>query len=50
VDCVPGAKITEQIDETTFEGTVTVKLGPVVTNFKGLVKMSASMMIAVSWN
>ena len=39
VDCVPGAKITEQIDETTFEGTVTVKLGPVVTNFKGQVKI-----------
>ena len=39
VDCVPGAQITEQIDETTFEGTVRVKLGPVVTNFKGQVKI-----------
>ncbi len=39
VDCVPGAQITEQIDETTLEGTVRVKLGPVVTNFKGQVKI-----------
>jgi len=37
VECVPGAKITEQIDEKTYTGTVSVKIGPVVSNFKGQV-------------
>ena len=35
VTCVPGAKITETIDERTYKGTVSMKIGPVVTNFKG---------------
>ena len=39
VDCVPGAQITNQIDKKNFEGAVTVKLGPVVTKFKGQVKI-----------
>lgn len=37
VECVPGARITEQIDEKTYTGTVSVKIGPVVSNFKGQV-------------
>ncbi len=37
VECVPGAKIVEQIDEKTYTGTVSVKIGPVVSNFKGQV-------------
>ncbi len=35
VTCVPGAKITETIDERNYKGTVSMKVGPVVTNFKG---------------
>ena len=35
VTCVPGAKITETIDERNYKGTVSMKIGPVVTNFKG---------------
>lgn len=33
--CVPGAQITEQIDETHFKGAISVKVGPAVTDFKG---------------
>jgi carbon monoxide dehydrogenase subunit G len=33
--CVPGAQITEQVDETTYKGTVSVKVGPSVTNYSG---------------
>ena len=35
VTCVPGAKITETIDERHYKGTVSMKIGPVVTNFNG---------------
>lgn len=33
--CVPGAQIIEQIDETHFKGSISVKVGPAVTDFKG---------------
>ena len=33
--CVPGAKITEQVDEKTYKGTISVKVGPSATDFKG---------------
>ena len=33
--CVPGAKITEQVDEKTYRGTISVKLGPSATDYKG---------------
>ena len=26
--CVPGAKITEQVDEKTYKGAISVKVGP----------------------
>jgi uncharacterized protein len=32
---LPGAAFTEQIDEKTFAGTITVKVGPVQTRYKG---------------
>jgi carbon monoxide dehydrogenase subunit G len=32
---LPGAAIQEQIDSQTFAGTVTVKVGPVATSYKG---------------
>jgi uncharacterized protein len=32
---VPGAKITESVDEQTFKGAIRVKVGPAVTDFKG---------------
>jgi carbon monoxide dehydrogenase subunit G len=35
VGCVPGAKITETVDVENYKGTVSLKVGPVVTNFKG---------------
>jgi uncharacterized protein len=33
--CVPGAQITEAVDERTFKGSVSVKVGPSLTNYKG---------------
>jgi carbon monoxide dehydrogenase subunit G len=35
VACLPGAKITERIDDSHFKGTVLVKLGPATVSFKG---------------
>ena len=37
--CVPGAQITEQVDESHYKGTISVKVGPAVTDFKGEVEI-----------
>lgn len=37
--CVPGAQITEMIDETHFNGTVKVKLGAVQMSYRGSMQM-----------
>ena len=37
--CVPGAKITEQLNETTYKGTISVKVGPSATVYKGEVQI-----------
>ena len=36
--CLPGATITSQIDEKTYSGTITVKVGPVGATYKGTMK------------
>jgi hypothetical protein len=33
--CVPGAQIIEQVDEKTYKGAISVKVGPSVTDYKG---------------
>ena len=33
--CMPGAEITEQVDESNFKGQVKVKAGPATAQFKG---------------
>ena len=33
--CLPGTKLTEVVDERTFEGVVQLKLGPVGLSFRG---------------
>jgi uncharacterized protein len=33
--CMPGAKITERLDDTHYKGTVTVKVGPATMSFRG---------------
>jgi uncharacterized protein len=35
--CMPGAAITNQVDDRTFTGTMTVKVGPVTTSYRGKV-------------
>ena len=37
--CVPGAQITEQADEKTYKGAISVKVGPSVTDYKGEVSI-----------
>ncbi len=37
--CLPGAKITERVDDTHFKGTV--KLGPATVNFKGNIEIAS---------
>jgi len=33
--CMPGAKVTERVDETHYKGTVAVKVGPASLSFRG---------------
>ncbi len=35
--CMPGAEITEQVDDRTWKGKVSIKLGPVSMAFQGTV-------------
>jgi carbon monoxide dehydrogenase subunit G len=37
--CVPGAQITEQVDEKNYKGAIRVKVGPSVTDYKGNVQI-----------
>ena len=37
--CVPGAQITEQVDEKTYKGAIRVKVGPSVTDYTGEVQI-----------
>ncbi len=39
VTCVPGAQLTETIDENNFKGKVTIKIGPVTAKFNGDVEI-----------
>ena len=36
--CLPGAAITEQVDERTHAGTIAVKVGPVSARYRGTVR------------
>jgi carbon monoxide dehydrogenase subunit G len=36
--CVPGAKLTEVVDDRTYHGTISVPLGPVALGFAGVMK------------
>lgn len=37
--CMPGAELTEQVDERSYKGTVKVKVGPASAQFGGLVEV-----------
>jgi carbon monoxide dehydrogenase subunit G len=39
VTCLPGAELTEVVDEKTFDGAVKVKVGPVTVGYKGRVRL-----------
>jgi carbon monoxide dehydrogenase subunit G len=36
--CMPGAKLTEVVDDKTYKGDISVRLGPVALTFAGLIK------------
>jgi uncharacterized protein len=39
VVCVPGAQITEQIDDRHYKGSFSMKVGPTVTDFRGEIEI-----------
>jgi carbon monoxide dehydrogenase subunit G len=40
VPCMPGAELTETVDDSNWKGKVTVKLGPMSLTFKGKVEIA----------
>jgi len=38
--CLPGAALTEKVDDTTYAGTITVKVGPVTASYRGKMHFS----------
>src|SRR5260370_19491046 len=36
--CLPGAAITEKLDDKNYTGTITIKVGPVTASYKGKVR------------
>jgi carbon monoxide dehydrogenase subunit G len=42
VTCVPGAHITEQVDDNNYKGSISVKVGPSITDYKGEVQIVRS--------
>ena len=38
IPCVPGAELIEQLSDGSFKGRISVKLGPVLLTFEGIVK------------
>ncbi|MEL6649517.1 MAG: SRPBCC family protein [Bacteroidota bacterium] len=39
VTCVPGANLTEKVDEENYKGKVALKFGPVAAKYNGAIKM-----------
>ena len=39
--CLPGAAITEKVDEKNYTGTITVKVGPVSASYKGKIRIES---------
>ena len=37
--CMPGAKITERVDDTHYKGTVSIKVGPASLSFRGEIEV-----------
>jgi len=40
--CVPGADLTEVVDERTYQGKISVPLGPVTLAFAGVMKLEGA--------
>ena len=46
--CMPGAKITERVDDTHYKGTVSVKVGPASLSFRGEIEVASRDVAAKS--
>lgn len=47
--CLPGAAVTEKLDDKTYQGTMTVKVGPVSSSYRGKIvfdKLDAGARVA----
>ncbi|MCZ4341191.1 SRPBCC family protein [Sphingomonadaceae bacterium G21617-S1] len=42
IHCVPGADLTEKVDDRTYKGKVSVKLGPIALLFNGIATFEAT--------
>src|SRR6266581_1794013 len=40
VGCVPGAELTEIVDQTTFKGKVKIKVGPITVAYSGTARIA----------
>ena len=40
VGCVPGAELTEVVDDTTFKGKVKIKVGPITVAYSGTARIT----------
>jgi carbon monoxide dehydrogenase subunit G len=40
-ECMPGAQITERVDDKNYKGQVSVRLGPATVNFKGTIEVKS---------
>ena len=49
--CVPGAQITEAIDNRRYLGSMNIKVGPVVAGFKGevVIERLDARTLSLSW-
>ena len=45
--CMPGAKLTERVDENHHKGTVTVRVGPATMSFRGEVEVTLTRRLSL---
>ena len=56
VECLPGATLTETLDQTTYKGTIRVRLGPMAMEFAGKLHVESvddaahRAVVKASWN
>ena len=49
VVCIPGAQLTETIDEDNFKGKVSIKIGHVIVEFQGEPNLANAIAPLMNW-